>query len=194
MDYKNILGFLTIAIAIISYSLYFRNIYLGKTKPHAFSWFIWSVLAGIVFVAQVVEKGGAGAWITGFTAIVCFIISVIASFKTSEQFGIFDWLSLTAAVASIILWRFTKNPTLSVILISLTFAWGFLPTFRKAYYKPFEETATTFALNGLKFGISIFALSAFTISTWLYPATLAILNGVFTIFLLILRKQSSKLK
>ena len=188
MDHKIILGFLTIVIALVSYGIYFRNIFLGKTKPHAFSWFIWAVLSGIVFFAQVVENAGPGAWITGFTAVVCFIISVVASFKTEEQFSVFDWTSLTCALAALILWRFTKDPGLAVGLISLTYALGFLPTFAKGYRKPYEETATTFALNALKFAVSILALATFSLATWLYPVTLVLLNGIFAAMLLLRRK------
>ncbi len=187
MNYQSVLGALTILIALGSYGLYFRNIFLGKTKPHAFSWFIWAVLSAIIFVAQVIEHGGAGAWVTGFTAIACFIISVVASFTNQEPFNLLDWVSLAAALAGLVLWGYTKDPTMAVILISITFAFGFLPTFRKGYNKPYEETATTFALNGLKFGISILALESFTTATWLYPATLVSLNGLFVCMLLIRR-------
>ncbi len=188
MDYKIVLGFLTIAISFVSYGLYSRNIFLGVTRPHAFSWFIWSLLSGIVFITQILGDGGAGAWVTGFTAIVCFIISILASFKTEEEFTWFDWVSLAAAMATLILWRFAENPNLAVILISLTFAIGFLPTFRKAYYNPHQETATTFALNGFKFGISIFALNSRSLTTWLFPVTLAVLN-IFFVFLLLVRRK-----
>jgi len=188
-EYKIVLGVLTIAIALVSYSFYFRDIFSGKTKPHAFSWFVWSVLAGIVFAAQLVENAGPGAWITGFTAVVCLAISILASFKATEQFKAFDWISLAAALAALVLWHLTKNPNLAVVLVSAANVFGFLPTFRKGYYKPQEETLTTFILNGTKFGISILALSSFSLATWLYPATVAVANGIFAALLIVRRRQ-----
>jgi hypothetical protein len=188
-DYKIILGFVTLVIAVISYSFYFRNIYLGLTKPHAFSWFVWSVISGIAFFAQISENGGAGAWVTGFTAVVCFVISVLASFKASEPFKVFDWVSLFAALGALILWYYSNNPTWAVVLVSIVYALGFLPTYRKAFYKPEQETAITFALNAFKFAISIVALDSFSVSTWFYPLTLVVLNFCFVVMLVIRRKQ-----
>jgi hypothetical protein len=188
-DYKTILGFLTIAIALVSYSFYFKGIFFGNTKPQPFSWFIWSVLSGVAFAAQVTENAGPGAWITGFTAVVCLTISIIASFKMDWRFKMVDWLSLFAALAALILWHYTSNPGLAVILVSLAYALGFIPTFFKAYYKPGEETDITFALNSIKFGISIIALNSFSVATWLYPATLFLLNGLFALFLLMRRRK-----
>lgn len=188
-DYKIILGFITLGIATVSYSFYFRDIFLGKTKPHAFSWFAWSVLSGTVFIAQLLGNAGPGAWITGFTAVACFAVSVIASFKNEEPFKIFDWVSLLAALAALILWRFTGQPAVAVLLVSAAYCFGFLPTFRKGYQKPFQETVATFALNSLKFGISIFALNSLSVNTWLYPATLFASNGLFVIMLLARREQ-----
>ena len=189
VSYKIFLGSLSIIIAIISYIPYFRNIFRGRTKPHAISWFVWGVLTTIAFVAQVVEKGGAGAWVTGFTAIVCFTIAALAFIKGERQFVLFDWLSLLAAMASLILWWLTKEPLTAVILITITDAFGFLPTFRKGYHKPDEETAITFALSGVKFLISIFALETLTLATWLFPLSLVITNGLFVVLLVVRRVQ-----
>lgn len=189
MEYKTILGYLTLLIAIISYSFYFKDIFLGKTKPHAFSWFVWSVLSGVAFLAQLVDNAGPGSWITGFTAVVCFIISVIASFKGSEKFKLIDWFSLLTALLALILWKFSSGPNLAVALVSMAYTLGFIPTFRKAYFKPKEETATTFGLNSFKFFLAIFALNSFSVSTALYPTALVLTNFSFVIMLLVRRRQ-----
>ena len=190
-EYKILLGYLTIAIAFVSYGLYFRDIFSGKTKPQPFSWFIWSVLSAIAFSAQVTENAGPGAWITGLTAAVCLVISVLASFKMTWRFSLLDWGSLIAAMAALIVWNYTKQPNLAVILVTITYALGFLPTFYKGYLRPNEETLETFALNASKFGIAVFALSSFSVATWLYPAALFFLNSVLAGMLFIRRRYIS---
>jgi hypothetical protein len=190
LPYKVILSSLAVLIALISYIPYFRNIFLGRTKPHAFSWLVWSVLTGIAFAAQVVEKGGAGAWVTGFTAVACFTIFVFALFRGKRRFPLFDWLCLLAAFAGIALWVYTDNPAIAVVIVTLTDALAFAPTFRKGYQKPFEETASTFALSSLKFLIALFALESYSLATWLYPASLVLMNGAFVVMLLIRRKAA----
>jgi hypothetical protein len=81
---KVVLSTLAIIISIIAYIPYFRDIFKGKTKPHAFSWLIWSVMLTIAFIAQLVEEGGAGAWVTGATAILCSAVFTLALFKGGE--------------------------------------------------------------------------------------------------------------
>ena len=189
IDYKIILGVLAILIGLISYVPYFRNIFSGRTKPHAFSWFVWAILTGIAFAAQVVEHGGAGAWVTGFTAFICFVVFLLALYKGKRDFPLFDWLCLVSAFVAMGLWWYAKDPTGSVILITITDALAFLPTFRKGYYKPREETATTFALSATKFFVALFALEAFTFVTVLYPASLVIMNGAFVVLLCVRRKK-----
>lgn len=188
LDYRLFLSAVGILFAFAAYAIYIRNILSGKTKPHAFSWFVWGVLASIAFAAQVSEKGGYGALVMGFTAVSCFFIAVLAFVKGKRDFPLFDWLSLAAAFVALGLWLYTKTPVLSVILITATDAFAFLPTIRKGYLKPREETATTFALSGTKFFLSLFALNRFTIATAFYPSALVAMNVFFVTMLLVRRR------
>ena len=45
LEYKIILGVAAVLIGIAAYIAYFRNIFAGKTKPHAFSWLVWGIPA-----------------------------------------------------------------------------------------------------------------------------------------------------
>ena len=188
-DYKFVLTILAIAAGFIGYVLYIRNILSGKAKPHAFSWFVWALIACIAFSAQVAGKGGHGALIMGFTALACIIIALLALFKGKRDFPLFDWFCLISAFAAIGLWLYTKNPVSAVVLITITEVFAFMPTFRKGYFKPHEETATTFGLSGLTFFLSLFALDRFTVTTALYPAALVATNFSFVAMLLIRRRM-----
>lgn len=187
LDYKIILGILTIAIGLISYSFYLKSIFQNKTKPDVYSWLIWGLLASITFFVQFTEGGGAGTWATAFTAIMCFIIATIAFFRDGESIKLIDWISLSGALVAAGLWIYTNNALLAVILIVAIGAMGFIPTFQKAFYKPREETAVTFSLNALKFAVALFALESLTITTWLYPASLVVMNVSFAMMLFIRR-------
>lgn len=191
-DYKLYLGSVAMVIGVVSYVPYFRDIFLGTTKPHAFSWLVWSVITGIAFAAQIVEHGGPGAWVTGFTTVTCLMVFVCALFKGSRVFLLIDWLSLTAAFGALGLWWITKEPTLAVIMLTLVDALGFVPTYRKAFSKPHEETLSLYVLSSLKFGIAIAALEVYTISTWLYPASLVVMNMTFVMMVMARRQKSTK--
>jgi hypothetical protein len=188
MEYRNILGLISVGIAILSYSFYFRDIFIGKTKPHAFSWFIWGLLMVISFWAQITHNAGAGAWVIGFTALICFTISGIAFKNGMRHAKQIDVLSLWGALLALFLWLFLKNPTISIILTSGVYVLGFVPTFRKSYISPQDETLITYVLNTIKFFISLFALQQVTLVTAFYPFVLVLVNLSFVLMLVARRK------
>jgi hypothetical protein len=189
MEYKNILGVLAIVVGFIGYVPYFRAIFNGKTKPHAFSWLVWGILTAIAFVAQVVGKGGAGAWATGFTVVVCFSIFGLSLVKGKKDFPLVDWLCLAGCGVALLLWVITKDPLLAIILITIIDMLAFIPTFRKSFSKPHTETAFTYIMSGLKFLVSLFAIQHISGVTVLYPASLVVTNLGFVVMLSYRRKS-----
>lgn len=186
---KAFLGIIATLLALYSYVPYFRDIFAGKTKPHAFSWLVWFFLTAIAFTAQIKDNGGAGAWVTGFTALVAFTIFIAAITRGEKNITRSDWLCLAGSFMAMGLWAVTNSPLIAIILITIIDALGFAPTFRKAFYKPHEETMITFALSAVKFVIAIAALSNYSIITVLYPASLVLMNGLFVALLITRRKQ-----
>ncbi|MDO8495140.1 MAG: hypothetical protein Q7S32_01245, partial [bacterium] len=187
-DSKTTLGVIAVVVGLIGYAPYFRDILNGRTKPHFFSWFVWALLGGLAFFAQVVGHAGPGAWVTGCTAVICLVIAILALKKGEKEITKFDWLCLAGALLGIILWIKTKNPFSAVIFITLIDSMAFIPTFRKSYNKPGEETAVEYALAALKWTIGLFAIESFSLVTWLYPAVLIITNSLFVMMVLIRRR------
>jgi hypothetical protein len=186
---KTGLGVAAIIIGFIGYVPYFRTIFSGKTKPHAFSWLVWGVLTAIAFGGQIVGNGGAGAWVTGFTAFISFTICGLALAKGKKDFPLVDWLCLAGCGLALALWAVTSNPLTAIVLITLIDMLAFIPTFRKSYSKPDSEPAFTYTLSGLKFLVSLFALHQLSATTVLYPASLVLTNGLFVAMVLVQRKR-----
>jgi len=189
LELKIILGTIAVIIALIGYVPYFRDIFLGKTKPHAYSWLVWGIITGIGFLGQILNKGGAGAWVTGITAIISFSIFFLALKNKEKNITLSDKLSLLGAFIAMLLWYLTSNPLGALILIILIDLFGFFPTIRKSYNKPNEETMITFFLNGLKFAIALFALESYSLITYLYPLYLTLANWTFVGMLIVRRMQ-----
>ena len=192
VQYKIILGYAAAILTFLSYVPYFKNIFQGKTKPHIFSWLVWTLITATAFAAQIVKGAGAGAWATGVTAIICLAILIFSFFKGEKNLILFDWIGLVMSLLALISWWITRQPLLAVFLVTIADAIGSLLTFRKGFYKPFEETASTFALNSFKWVIAVFALQSFTVSTWLYPVSLIVTNGAIALMLIVRRKQLTK--
>jgi hypothetical protein len=189
MNLQILLGALATLIGLISYIPYFRDIFNGKTKPHFFSWFIWALLTGIAFIAQVVDDAGPGAWVTGLTAFICLLISILALRKGEKNITKSDWMCFLAALVGIVIWIKTNDPLFAVIVVTFVDAIAYIPTFRKSYYKPQEETLIKYELATLKFFIALFALQSLTVTTWLYPASLVLTNGAFVVMNIARRKK-----
>jgi len=176
MELKTILGLLPVGLAIPSYWLYIRSIYKGDTVPHMYSWLIWSLLAGIGFAGQVSGNAGPGAWNTGITAVVCFIIFVIAIEKGDRRLTTPDKVLLAVAFGAIVVRVLTKSAETATLLATLAASVGFILTFKKAYHRPKQENPVTFFVNSLRNFISLFALNSITFLTFFYPFCMMLAN------------------
>lgn len=188
MDQKVVLSLVAILIATVAIAPYIYNILRGKTKPHAFTWAIWQIMTTQAFIAQYLSNGGAGAWVMAFTALANLIVLVLALLYGERNITRSDKISFTFSLIAIVPWLLTKDPTISVILIVLIDCGGFYPTVRKSYSKPFEETAFSYLLSGIKWIPALFALTSFNIVTALYPLYLVVANLGFVAFITIRRR------
>ena len=78
MNYKELLSAIAIVLTFLAFLPYIRSIFQGKTKPHVFSWVIWGSTTFIVFLAQLADKGGAGAWPIGVSGIITIYVALLA--------------------------------------------------------------------------------------------------------------------
>lgn len=169
--------------------LYIVHTLQGKTKPHAFSWLIWSILAGIGFAGQFSDGGGYGAWVSAFSMLCSAIVFVLALITGERHITRFDWICLLFALVAIVLWQLTETPLYSMIMVSAISASGFLPTIRKTYTKPFEETLIAYAGGAVVYVLALFAMSHLTWITVIYPTTVILVNVGFVTFMLYRRAQ-----
>ena len=192
MDIKEAVFAVSILLTVVGYVYYFRDIFRGVTRPHAFTWLVWATLTAIAFLGQLSDDAGLGAWITGITAFVSFFIFFLAMTRGEKNITKTDKIFLGASVLAIIPWLLTNDPLISVVLVTVIDFLGFLPTIRKSIKKPHEETLIAYFTAGLKFMLSIIALDNYTVVTWLYPASLVLGNWLFVVMLVVLRRKHAK--
>ncbi len=177
MNIRLFFGILSLIPAAIAYFFYFRGMLRGITKPHAFSWLVWCILAGNGFFVQLSAHAGIGAWATGVTSVVSFVIFICALRIGGTQPTRFDWMLLSLALLSLLMLLFINSKDVSLCITLFALITGFVMNIHKAYNKPLEENALSFWLNALKFGPAIFALSTFTFLTVAYPLVAAFGNA-----------------
>lgn len=192
MSIHEIFGLLAITLGAIGTVHYYIGIFQRRIKPHAFSWIIWALISSVIGMAQLFNGGGVGAWVTLLSACVAACTAVLALKFGNTDITKSDRWSFVVALCAIPLWYFTSNPFSAVILLTVIDLFGFYPSFRKGYHKPWEEGAFLFGVVTIKFALSALALEEVTLTTALYPSILVVANGIFTVMLLARRRVVPK--
>lgn len=187
---KETLGLIAAILAVVSHAPYIKDILHSRTRPHVFSWVIWSIVTLLVFFGQLQEGAGPGAWTTGITGLTTILIAFLAFKQGSKDITKSDVIFFSAALATLIPWKLTNNPTISIILLTLIDILAFIPTLRKTIKDPSSETFLTYFLNLFRHGLSIPALATYNLATVLFPAVMLLLNG--TMVSVILKSRVKK--
>lgn len=179
MDPKLFFGILSALIAIASIIPYVRDIVRGKTKPHMYSWLIWTILQIIGTAAQFQDGAGYGAWALTIAAFGSFLIFIFSFKYGTKNITQFDLACLITSGITLIVYFGMENPLYAVILVVIIDLLGFLPTFRKGWEEPSTETTATYALSGLANLLGLFALEHYTPVTTMYIGSLFLTNASF---------------
>ena len=189
MDFKFFISVFAVFLAFVGYAPYVRDVLKQKTKPHAFTWFAWSVPGFIAFALQVYGGAGVGSWPLLAGSAICLVIFLLSLKQGSRDITCSDVFFLVLSLVALLLWVVATQPVWSVILITSVELFGFAPTIRKSWRSPYSETLFTYEVLTLRHALSIFALAHFNLLTALYPISLALADVVF-VLMLILRRRS----
>ena len=184
MEYQIILGTVSTVLVLAGYLSYFKEALFGGTKPHAFTWLVWGVMNALTFFASTSKGAGAGAWAVGASGGLNFVIFGIALFKGRKEITLTDKACLIAAFLGMAIWAITADPLWSVIIVTVVDEVAFIPTLRKAYKRPAEESVTIFALSSVSYFVSLFAIGTINLATVLYPASLFIADALYVLVML----------
>ena len=154
IPYRVIFGYIAVILSIISYIPYIYDVMRNKTRPHIFMWILWSLLSGITYFIQIYNNAGAGSWSMGISTLTCMFIFIISIKRGEKRIVLLDWLCFLGALFAIAIWLLTVNQIAAVILTTFTAILSFIPTIRKSWSKPHEETGVTFTINAAKWLVS----------------------------------------
>jgi len=179
-------------LAVISFLPYLKDIFAQKTKPHIYSWLIWSILQTTGVLAMIVGHAGWGALGLGIGSLFCIFIFFLSFKYGTKNITTFDTFCLLGAICAILVWVFLKDPLYSVILVTAIDFVGFIPTYRKGYFDPQSETVSLYVLSAVSNLLNLLAIGSYTVTTTLYVASLVITNVVCVSILLIRRRIVAK--
>ncbi|HTB07506.1 MAG TPA: hypothetical protein VK806_11190 [Bacteroidia bacterium] len=188
MELKTAFGITASVIGSACFIPYILDIYKKKTRPHIYTWLIWTILQVTGVVAMYNSGAGIGILALATGSVLCAYTCILSIKFGTKNITTFDTFCLIGALISIAVYIFLKQPLLSIILISAIDFVGFLPTLRKAYIEPYSETLAMFAFFALSGTFTMLALHDYSFTTILYPLTLIGINIIATLVIWMRRR------
>lgn len=177
-------------LAIVGNIPYIVDIFKGRVQPHAYTWFVWTLVTAIVFFGQVAKGAGIGALPTaaaGIFTLLIFLLSLKNGFKHVTKI---DTIFLLLALAGIVPWVITEDPTISVVIAVAIDLTAFIPTLRKTWLKPSTESPLLYGSNVLRHILALLSMQTYNIATTLH--SIAMLTTAMTILLVTAKPQKEK--
>ncbi|MDX1573225.1 MAG: hypothetical protein R3341_04310 [Methylophaga sp.] len=56
---------LAVIITLLAFVPYILQIFKGKVRPHIITWLIWGTSTMVIFIVQLLDGAGVGAWPIG---------------------------------------------------------------------------------------------------------------------------------
>ncbi|MFN5064191.1 MAG: hypothetical protein ACK5GN_15260 [Pseudomonadota bacterium] len=188
-DLKSLASAVAIVLAFVGYAPYISDVVKGRTRPHIFSWLIWTIVTAIIFALQVNAGAGSGAYVTLALVGLLLAVLLLALRNGDRDIKRTDVAFLVLAILCIPLWLVVEQPVLSIVVLSTIDMLGFAPTLRKSWTDPFSETLSLYVITTLRHGLSILALFEYNIVTMLFPLTWVFANAAFAVLLIVRRRQ-----
>ncbi|MEK9173699.1 MAG: hypothetical protein AAB845_00340 [Patescibacteria group bacterium] len=192
MDIKIFFALASSLISVVVFVNYLQSVLRGQSKPHMYTWLIWSLTQGIAVAVILYGKGGWGG-----IGLITSTLSVFCIFLLSLKYGTKnittgDTIALILALLAIIPWLIFSQPLISILLVILIDFFGYIPSWRKSIQEPWSESLLSWGTSPLSYVFALLALSEYNALTILYPAFVILANYVLVGICLIFRQRIPK--
>lgn len=187
MDIKIIFVAIAIIIGFSATFPYIKDIFSLKTKPHAYTWLIWSLTTGTAAFAAYYGGGGVGSLNLILMFFVTFGIFLISLKYGTKNITMWDTIILITALLAILVWWQLKQPLISVLMVSAIDVIGYFPSFRKTWHEPWSETIISWLGFATANVFAILALSEYNFLTVTYLFSVTLANAILFLICLVRR-------
>jgi hypothetical protein len=187
-DWRDALGILSVALAVLAAVIYIAQTLRGDVRPHPLSWFLFGVLSLTGYLVQRDQGARQGSWTLLAMTVICFLFVAVSVARGERTFSRTEWAFVAAAGAVFVLYLFTRDANVAAAMTTAIDALGYGPTFTRGWSFPRKDSVTSFAINGAKFVPSLMAMDPISFATSSYPATLLVLNAAVAMMLLVRRR------
>lgn len=184
---------IAIVLTLFAFVPYFFQIVRQQVRPHIISWLIWGVATTVIFIAQLGDGAGVGAWPVGVSALLTLAVASLAFyFRTDTHIDNKDRLAFAFTLLALPLWYFTSEPLYALIILSLVDLSGFIPTIRKINRDPYTESAVFFALFASRNLFILLALEHYSAVTMMFPSLIGLTCLSLIGYMFFLRGQQNR--
>ena len=177
---QEVVGITAGIIGILGYIPYIISILKGQTKPNRATWFIWTLVGGLLFFSYMAAGDKEAMWLPLGYFIGPFITALLSIRYGYAVWTRVDTVCVAAALLSIIPWIWADSPTATLVINVLIDSAGAIPTLVKTHKEPDTEDFTAWLIFFIANTLNLFALTSFNLSV-LYPVYLFILAGWITV-------------
>lgn len=189
MDIKLLFTIIATFICVISFIPYLRDIFSSKTKPHAYTWLIWTITQGTAVAGLLYGGSGLGALSLIVGLVLVFVVFLFSLKYGTKNITKSDTIILMLALMAILVWWQLHQPLISVVMVSAIDFFGYIPSFRKSYQEPWSETLWTWILLCISNIFAILAFKEYNFLTLTYVITITLAN--LTLFSICFFRRSS---
>jgi len=172
-----VLSAISVCAFLLAAPPYIVDTLKGKTKPERATWFIWSVLGSVAFVAQMQLGATWSLLFTGLDTAGCML-----AFALSIRYGVGGWtmldkIALAIAAVGVAVSVLAHAPVVALLGVIAADASGSFLTIRKAFLMPDSETTISWLLVSVGALCSILLVRSLDVVLILYPAYLLVANA-----------------
>ncbi len=182
MNIQTVLVIIASLLAIFGNIPYIKDVWKGKITPHPFTWFLWSIVSLVTFFGAWQKGAGLGAipiFVSEIFTFIIFLLSLKNASKNSfKDIDKQDFIFLMIALLGLVPWYFTKDPTISVVIVVIIDLIAFVPTLMKTYKNPKSENPVLFGSNVVRHILIMFSLDTYNIATTFHSICMIISNSL----------------
>jgi hypothetical protein len=177
-NFQEIIGRIAGIISLVGFVPYILTILQGKTRPNRVTWWIWTVIGGMLCASYYSAGARYTLWVPISYVIGPLTIAVLSIKYGEGGWNKFDRLCLYGASVSLVLWWLLGSPLIALMINILIDLFGALPTIRKSYYEPETEDRLSWSLFLTGNSINLSAIQNWSLATSIYPLYLLSISAI----------------
>lgn len=183
MSHYEIIGIIAGILAIGGYIPYIISILRGHTQPNRATWFIWTIVGGLLCFSYIAEGDQNSIWLPLGYFLGPFITAILSLKYGYAQWTRLDTYCIAAALISIIPWALSDSAVATLIINVAIDITGAVPTVVKTFREPHTEDLTAWIFFFVANTLQLFAISMWNIAA-IYPIYLFILAFAMVAFII----------